>query len=322
MSMRNKKRSAAWWLTGILLLAGCAAPAASEGTQGQSSEASSAAQEIITVTHELGTVQVTSKPQRVVVFDYGVVDLLQNLEVEIIGLPKASLPEFLKQYRDERYTDVGTLKEPDFEKVFGLKPDLILISTRTQAAYEELSNIAPTLYLTVDGGNYLKSVEDNAALLGKIFGQSEVVSQKVADLKERVAGIQAKVQAKGENALIILANDGSLSAYGKVSRFGIIHHALGFAEADSGIEDSTHGQNVTYEYILEQDPDHLFVIDRAGVVGGDTDAGSTMDNELIRRTKAHKSGTIHYLDPSVWYITSGGFTGTSIMLDEMEAVLK
>lgn len=298
-----------------LLLSACTAPTTkASGTD--------AAAKTIAVTHELGQVNVPLNAQRVVVFDYGILDQLDRLEVPVVGLPKATLPSFLSKYDSSDYTDVGTLKEPDFEAVHALKPDLILISTRTQAAYEELSRIAPTVYITVDPADYLSSLETNAALIGSFFSKETAARAEVTALQERAEAIRTRVEPMNENALIILANDGSLSAYGRVSRFGLIHHALGFGEADGAIEASTHGQNVTYEYILEKDPQHLFVIDRAQVVGGETNAGKAMDNDIIRQTRAHAEGRIHYLDAEVWYITAGGFTGTSLMLDEIEAVLQ
>lgn len=276
----------------------------------------------MTITHELGEVTLEKNPKNVVVFDYGILDILDNLEVEVAGLPMASIPSFLASYNDEaKYVNVGTLKEPDFEKVFEMAPDVIFISGRTAAAYEELSKIAPTIYLTVDNADYMGSVAANAKLIGELFEKEAAVEENIASLTEKVEDIKAKVEEKGENALIILANDGSLSSYGKVSRFGILHNTLGFKEADENIEASTHGQSVTYEYILEKNPENLFVVDRAAVVGGETNASSTMDNDIVKQTEAFKNGRIHYLNPEVWYITSGGFTGTSMMLDEVEATL-
>ena len=42
----------------------------------------------------------------------------------------------------------------------------------------------------------------------------------------------------------MLVNEGQLSAYGKGSRFGLIHDTFGFKAADDKIEASTHGQSV------------------------------------------------------------------------------
>ena len=276
----------------------------------------------ITVEHELGSAVLSKNPKKVLVFDYGLLDVMDNLGVEVTGLPKATIPSFLEKYKDEKYADIGTLKEPDFEKVFELEPDVIFISSRTAAAYEELNKIAPTIYLPVDNADYMASVEHNAEIIGELFDKTDEATKILSSLKDRVAAIKTKVETIGENALVVLANDGTLSAYGAISRFGILHNALGFKQSDENIELSTHGQTVTYEYILEKNPDNLYVIDRNQVVGGETNAVSTLENDIVKETDAYKNGKIVYLDPEVWYITSGGFTGTSMMLDEVEASLK
>ena len=51
-----------------------------------------------------------------------------------------------------------------------------------------------------------------------------------------------KKQNNGEKALIILANEDKISAYGPNSRFGFIHDVLGVQPVDENIEASTHGE--------------------------------------------------------------------------------
>ena len=46
--------------------------------------------EKIKITHKLGETEVTKNPSRVIVFDYGIADALNTLDVEIIGLPKSA----------------------------------------------------------------------------------------------------------------------------------------------------------------------------------------------------------------------------------------
>ena len=57
--------------------------------------------EIVTVQDENGNVEVAKNPQTVVTFDYGTLDILDNMGVEVAGLPKGSLPEYLSKYEDE-----------------------------------------------------------------------------------------------------------------------------------------------------------------------------------------------------------------------------
>lgn len=329
--MTNKKNIiiSALLLSAVMILSACGTAAKAEEpeafpeTASQESVSETEGAKEMTITHELGEVTLAKKPEKVIVFDYGLLDIMDAAGVEVTGLPMGNIPSFLQKYNDESvYANVGTLKEPDFEKIYEMSPDVIFISGRTAAAYEELSKIAPTVYLTVDNEDYLGSVEANAKIIGELFEKEEVVENHLTALKEKVAALADKVAAKNENALVVLANDGALSAYGKVSRFGIIHNTIGFIEADTNIEEATHGMSITYEYILEKNPENLFVIDRAAVVGGETDASAAMDNDIIKETQAYKNGKIHYLNPEVWYITSGGFTGTGVMLDEVSASLE
>src|SRR5690554_2144291 len=82
----------------------------------------------LVVDHELGTTTVPLNPENVVVFDYGVLDALDVLGVAVAGLPASNLPPFLSQFGTDEYVNVGTLFEPDFEEIYVLNPELIIIS--------------------------------------------------------------------------------------------------------------------------------------------------------------------------------------------------
>ena len=41
----------------------------------------------------------------------------------------------------------------------------------------------------------------------------------------------------------------------------------GYYQADENIDDSTHGQEVTFEYLHETNPGHIFVVDRNSITG-------------------------------------------------------
>ena len=276
--------------------------------------------EKIKITHQLGETEVPKNPSRVIVFDYGIADALNTLDVEIIGLPKSSLPSLLSKYEDGKYENVGSLKEPDMEKVYELKPDLIIMSGRLESYYEELNKIAPTIYLGVDNTDYLGSFKKNMETLGQIFDKEKEVKAQVAKVEEAIGKVNEK--AEGVNALIALANDNAFSVYGEGSRFGIIHKEFGIEAVDKTIESSTHGQKASFEYILDKNPDYLFVIDRAAVTGGNTSAKEMFDNEIIKKTDAYKNGNIVYLDADVWYTISGGIESTQKMVEEVLEALK
>lgn len=271
----------------------------------------------VTVSHELGEVVVPKNPERVVVFDYATLDSLDSMGIEVIGLPKSSVPGFLDKFNDEKYENIGTLFEPDFEKIYELDPDVIFISGRQAEVYEDLAEIAPTVYLTVDGADYMGSVEKNLQTLGEIFNKQDVVHEELGKIAEKMDELNKKITADDKNALIVMANDGSISAYGEGSRFGIVHSNFGFVPVDENIEVANHGNSITFEYILEKNPDYILVIDRAAVAGGSVSAEQLFDNDILKQTEAYKSGNIIYLSSHEWYVASGGITGTMTMIEDV-----
>ncbi|MGF7049561.1 iron complex transport system substrate-binding protein [Paenibacillus sp. DS2015] len=280
----------------------------------------------LTITHKLGETKVQTNPEKVVVFDFGILDSLDKLGVEVTGVPQANIPPYLAKYEDTKYTNVGSLKEPDFEAINALDPDLIIISGRQQDAYEELTKIAPTIFLGVDSTKLVESFKENMNTLGQIYDKQAQIDEELATIDASIKDINDKAKASGKNALIVLANEGKLSAYGAGSRFGIIHDVLGFTPADVNIEVSTHGQSITSEFIQEKNPDYLFVIDRDSAVATTDEktasAKDTVENELVKNTNAFKEGHIVYLDPNYWYLSGGGLVSMVEMINEIGAAIQ
>ncbi|MFA5576820.1 MAG: siderophore ABC transporter substrate-binding protein [Tissierellaceae bacterium] len=299
---------------GVSLLAACSPSVDESASLGDPVET-------IDIAHELGKATVKVGPERLIVFDYGLLDALDAIGEEIIGLPKRTLPEYLSKYRDDKYVDVGSLQEPNFETIYELSPDLILISARQSSLYEEFAKIAPTVYLNIDGGDYINSFKNNMSVLGEIFDKKSEIEGIVGQIEEGIGDLKDTAQQVRGKSLFIMANDGNLSVYGKGSRFGIIHNEFGLEAADENIEVSTHGQKITFEYILEKDPDYIFVMDRAAVTGGEISAKQVMDNELIHSTKAYKNDNIVYLDAHIWYVSSGGIAATEKMIEEISSAI-
>lgn len=276
----------------------------------------------IEVEHELGKTTVPVNPEKVVVFDYGTLDSLDKLGVEVTAVPQDNLPTYLEKYQAESFENAGTLFEPDFEKLAEIDPDLIIISGRQSEVYEDLSELAPTIYMGVDTTRYLDSFNENVTLLGEIFGKEAEAEEELAKITDEIDQLKEKATAAEANGLVILTNDGGISAYGPGSRFGIIHDAFGVTPIDDTIEASTHGQNVSFEYIAEKNPNYMFVVDRNKIVGGEYSAEKTLNNDLVNKTNAAKNENIIYLNPEYWYVSGGGLISVSEMVKEVAAGLE
>jgi len=117
-----------------------------------------------------------------------------------------------------------------------------------------------------------------------------------------------------------MTNGPKVSAYGGGSRFGWIHAATGLPEAVPGLEDTTHGQAVSFEFIRDTDPDWLIVIDRVAAIGGESEtAAATLDNPLIRDTRAWSAGRVVWLDAGPIYIAGGGIQSILMTLETIRA---
>lgn len=262
-------------------------------------------------------VEVQKNPQKVVVFDNGSLDTLDALGVgdRVIGAATKNLPSYLDKYKDVE--SAGGIKEPDLEKINQLQPDLIIISGRQSDYKEELAKIAPTLYLAVDTKEPWESVQQNVNALAEIFGKEDKAKEELATLTKEIEETKEKASKLEQTALVTLVNEGQLSAYGSGSRFGLVHDVFGFKQADDQIEASTHGQSVSYEYILEKNPGILFVVDRTKAIGGDDSKDNVSANELVAQTDAGKNDQVISLQPDVWYLSGGGLESMKLMIKDV-----
>lgn len=266
----------------------------------QQTETSGQAVEKVTITHEKGTVEVPKSVKKAVVFELSVLDTIDALGIEVeLGLP-SGLPSYLENYQ-EKATKVGSMKEADMEKIYEFAPDVIFIGGRLAESYEELSKIAPTVYVTTGADTYLEDVKTNVTSIASIFGKEEAAENSE------------------QKALVLLANEGSLAAYGSGSRYGFIHDTLNVKQADDKIQVSTHGQEASFEYVAEKNPDMIFVIDRTAAIGGSVKATETLNNDLINGTNAAKNNKIVSLDSEIWYLAGGGLHSTMVMVEEIAA---
>jgi iron complex transport system substrate-binding protein len=262
--------------------------------------------EPITVEHAQGETVLAERPTKVFTLDLASLETLDAIGVEIAGVVGSHIPAHLSKYKDGKYLKIGSLFEPDYETINAAQPDLIIVAARSSPKYRELSRIAPTIDLTTDDSAFLASSYRNARTLGKIFG-------KETEVEARIGEVEAAAQAARESAsdagrgLILLTTGGRLSAYGPRSRFGALHTDFGVTPAVATLDTAIHGQGVSFEMIVDTNPDWLFVVDRDAAIGqSGQPAAQLLDNALVARTTAWQKQQIVYLDSTRWYLVGGG----------------
>ena len=271
--------------------------------------------------------EVPYNPERIAILDMASLDILDVLGVgdRVVGTASTSL-DYLQDYvNDENIANLGTIKEADLEAVMACEPDVIFIGGRLASSYDALSEIAPVVYLTTDTETgVVASVEKNAGIIASMFGLEEQVDDLMSDFAGRVEALAAF--AEGKTAIVGLCTSGGFNVLGNDGRCSIIGREIGFENVgvDADIETSNHGNEASFEFVVEKNPEYIFVMDRDAAIAteGAQLAREIVENELVMETDAYQNGNIVYLEhPAVWYTAEGGVTALDVMLQDLEGEL-
>jgi len=263
-------------------------------------------------------------PKTVLVLDVPSLDNLDALGVAVAGVPSGNLVPYLAKYQSDNYAKIGSLFEPDYEAINAAQPDLVIVGGRSSSKYREVAAIAPTIDLSVDADNYIESAKANLATLGRIFGKEAEAANLSTELDAKIAALKELARDAGRT-VIVTTNAGRIGAYGPRSRLGWLHSTIGFNTVMDNIDDRFHGGDIiSFEFLMEKNPDWIFVISRDAAIGqrnADNAAEKVLDNALTHQTSAWKKQKIVYLDPPAAYIVGSGYQALSILLDQVHDAL-
>lgn len=309
-------------LVSIILLLGLSV-GCSNNTNVNSEES---AQEIIEITDAAEhIVDVPYEPQSVAVFDNAQIDNMDALGLgdRIVATASSRLPDYLSEYSNIEVA--GTLHEIDLEITMAMEPELAIVATRSSASFEALSEFVPTLDFSLTKESAFESMSYNFLELSRVFGKEETAQSILATLEIEKNELAQTAEESGMRALMLMYNEGSLSVFGTGSRFSHVYDDFGFTAADENIEVSNHGMEISYEYIIEQDPDVIFVLDRSAAISvddGASNSSSFEENPLIKEITAYQNGQIHYLTPDTWYLSNGGVQAYEQMIADVATVFE
>lgn len=266
-------------------------------------------------------------PQRIAILDMASLDILNALGLadRVVGSASTSLDYLKDIVNNENVENLGNIKEADLEAVMACEPDIIFIGGRLSRSYDALSEIAPVVFLATDSElGVVESTRQNAMTIASIFGMEDKVDGMMAEFAGRIETL--KTFAEGKNAIVALVTSGGFNVLGNDGRCSIIGREVGFENVgvDANIDTSTHGNEASFEFVVEKNPDYIFVMDRDAAINteGAQLAQEIVENKLVMDTDAYKNGQIIYLaHPAVWYTVEGGITALDLMLQDLETEL-
>ncbi|GAA2716443.1 ABC transporter substrate-binding protein [Micromonospora olivasterospora] len=267
------------------------------------------------ITHDKGTTEIKTKPQRIVALDNSLVEAVVLLERPLVGgiasyRNQKTFPEYLGDaVKDTK--DIGPLDNPNLELIASLKPDLIVSATvRHDVLYDKLSKIAPTVFVKTTGPIW----KDNITLLGKALGEEAKAASKLAEYEARAKQIGAAINAKAGEPTVSVVRfvDGPTRLMAHASFIGIVLNDAGLKRPASQDKD-TFAEEISEEQIELADADHVFVTVYAG--GSDRKA-KFQANPLWQRLKAVQAGRVYEVKDELW-MTSVSAQGAHFVLDDL-----
>jgi iron complex transport system substrate-binding protein len=276
----------------------------------------------LVVVSQLGTAA-TSSPTAAV-FDLGSLDTMAALKLEahVVGVPKQTLPDYLTQFKDALYADVGGLKTPDLETLKALKPDIVVITGRQAASKAELETISKVKQVDASGDDYWQSLRDNVTSIATLFDAQPAAESALTALKTTIE--TSKMAIKGApTTLFVTHNNGSFGLRDEP----IATQLLGLASPalPPHVKPQQRGTrtftSLTISNIAEMKPTSLFIIDRSAAIGNTKEA---LDVEKLKANLAAQGGQniqVTYLSPKLWYLSGNGLQSLNMQIKEITDAL-
>lgn len=268
-------------------------------------------------THAMGESCIPENPQRVVVLDTGELDNALALGAPIVGAPTTDAVQYQAYLADQLdgIADTGTISEPNFEAILALAPDLILGSKqRYEAIYEQLTQIAPTVFTESLRVPWQQNFNFHADALGKTVEAEELIAAYDA----HVADLQTELGDALETTTISILRfrPGQVRLYLKSSYIGYILQDVGLKRPTSQDEDIFSAE-ISLEEVQAVDADYIFV---TGYDVEDSERDTFLNSPLWQTLTAVQNGHVVDINDDTW-IAGLGVQAANLVLDDLATLL-
>ena len=268
------------------------------------------------VAHAMGETEVPANPQRVVVLDTGELDNTLALGVKPVGGAVADAQEYQEYLADQLdgITETGGVSEPNLEAIVALQPDLILGSKqRHEAVYEQLSAIAPTVFVE----SLRVPWQDNFRLHAEALGRTAEAEQMLAEYNDHVAETRSALGDQAETTVsIIRFRPGQVRLYLKNSFIGYILQDVGLPRPPSQAVDDF-ATEISLEQIAAVDAGYIFL---TGYNTDDSELATFLGSQLWTTLNAVKADRVSPVNDDTW-ISGLGIQAAHHVLDDLPAYL-
>jgi iron complex transport system substrate-binding protein len=306
-------------LTALLATAALALTGCGGSSDENSPAADSSAGFPRTVEHAMGTTEIPARPKRVVALDASFVDATLILDTPVVGYTdyrsiNGKLPDYLGEDRTTYGSEaqaVGTLAEPNLEKIAELNPDLIITAkVRHEKLYDQLSKIAPTVMSETTGPTW----KDNIRLEAKALGAEDLAEKEISSYEKAAKTVGTAINATAGDPTISVVRfvDGPTRLYQNASFSGIVLKDAGLKRpASQDVNDFA--LEISPERIKDADADAIFVTVYADEKGVSARTAAQFKTNPLWTPLAPK---VHEV-PDLTWMTAVGLQGAWVILDDL-----
>lgn len=221
----------------------------------------------VTFEDDLGRQVTVENPERVATLIGSFTDIWLLAGGDVVAAANDSW-ESLELDLGEDVVNLGSILEPDVERLIAAEPDLVLASANTEAdvAMEDLltqAGITVAYFAVSDFEEYLHMLD----ICTDITGRKDLYEQNGLKVQEEIAEVVSRADGSAPTVLFLRASSSSVKAKGSTGNVcGEMLAKLGcvnIADNDKGLLD-----NLSMEAIIAADPQYIFVTTQ----GTDTEA--------------------------------------------------
>ncbi|QNO13864.1 ABC transporter substrate-binding protein [Alkalicella caledoniensis] len=174
---------------------------------------------------------------------------------------------------------VGTLREPNIEKIIELEPDLVVASTHfSEDVYDKLESLGIKVIL-LNPQNSFEGVYEVISKLGQILDVNEQATNMINEMKDLVNSVEEKIKDQEKPTVYYVVGYGE---YGDYTAGGgtFISEMIAMASGIN-IADDMEGWSYSLEKLVEHDPQIMIVSKYNNVIDGIKEANGYQDLTAI-----------------------------------------
>ncbi|WP_282172940.1 ABC transporter substrate-binding protein [Cytobacillus firmus] len=306
----------------ILFLAACGNSSEQDEKADKEKEGTKTEDTGYTIEHSMGTTKLDKAPEKVVILTNEGTEALLSMGVTPVGAVQSWTGDPWYDHIADDMKDVqvvGTESEVNVEAIAALQPDLIIGNKmRQEKVYDQLNDIAPTVFAETLRGDW----KENFELYAKAINKEEEGKKVLADYDSRIEEIKTSLGDKlDQEVSIVRFMAGDVRIYHKDSFSGVILDQIGLARPESQNVDDFAEKNATKERIPAMDGDVLFYFTyETGDGEANKLAKEWIEDPLFKNLKVAQEGNVHEVSDTIWN-TAGGVIAANLLLDDIEKYL-